>query len=314
MRLATIDIGTNSVLLLVAQPSPQNPGQLQPLLERSSITRLGQDVDRTRVLHPEAIQRTLSTLRDYAQLLSELRVQSLAVVATSATRDAGGAGGFMDEAQRILGVRPRVISGASEARLSFIGSLSGLQLLGPVAVQDIGGGSTEIVRGLSSSAGAIVEHAVSLDMGSVRLTERLLHSDPPDGQQLQAVRDEVRRQLSHVEPAAAELRWVGIAGTVTTLAAIATGSRDYQVERVHGSRLTCDAIEEMIKRLGAMTLSERMNVPGLQPKRADVIVAGALIASEVLRWGGASGMVVSDRGVRWGAAMELAAGVSPDSW
>jgi exopolyphosphatase / guanosine-5'-triphosphate,3'-diphosphate pyrophosphatase len=314
MRLATIDIGTNSVLLLIADSDGPVHGRIHPLIERATITRLGQGVDRARALHPDAIERTLGCLRDYAQVLTEHQVQALAVVATSATRDAGGAQAFMDEAQRILGVRPVVISGPSEARLSFIGSLSGLQVRGPVAVQDIGGGSTEIVRGTCFDDGPIVDAAVSLDIGSVRLTERYVRTDPPGAEQIQGVREEVKRQLKSLEPVSAGAQWIGIAGTVTTLAAISIGSRDYQGQRVHGSRMTLSAVDQMVEQLAAMTLEQRRNVPGLEPKRADVIVAGAIIASEVLRWAGADQMLVSDRGVRWGAAMQLADGVSPQSW
>ena len=304
MRVAAIDIGTNSVLLLIANKTPTS--SLEPLVELSTITRLGQQVDRTRSLHPDAVSRTLACLRSYAQLLQQHAVDRLAVVATSASRDAQGADSFLHQAREILGVAPAIISGEREALLTFAGALSALPVQGPVAVQDVGGGSTELVTGQVQDGVARVHSAVSLDIGSVRMTERFLGSDPPSPQQLHAASEHVREVLANAPVARAEMTWVGIAGTITTLAAVQLGLERYDAAVVHGSTLSVAQVRALRDRLAAMPLSQRRAVAGLEPKRADGIVAGALIAAEVLERAGASHMLVSDRGVRWGLALELA--------
>lgn len=303
MRVATIDIGTNSVLLLVAELHGRD---LVPRVERSTITRLGQDVDRTRRLHPDAVQRTLDCLRQYAAVMREHQVDVTGCVATSASRDASGAESFVQQAREILGVAPTVISGAREAQLTFLGALAGLTLQGPVAVQDVGGGSTEIVLGQVGPHGASALQAVSLDVGSVRMTERYLASDPPGPAELARVREHVRAQLARAPAVPPTTAWVGIAGTITTLVAIELGLRAYDPARVHGAKLSTERIGGLVDELSRLPLAERRRVPGLEPKRADVIVAGASIVHEVLCAAGAPGLVVSDRGVRWGLAMELA--------
>lgn len=306
MRVATIDIGTNSVLLLVAQSVLGDSMRLDPLAQHATITRLGQGVDRTRRLDPDAVARTLACLQRYAGIVRDLGAERVAVVTTSAARDAAGTDGFLDAAERALGVRPRVISGDDEARLTFLGSVLDLDLAGDIAVQDIGGGSTELVCGSRQPEATRIRSAVSLDIGSVRLTERHLRTDPPRSHEIEALRSEVRVALGGVARPPAGCRWVGIAGTVTTLAAISIGLVEYRGERVHGLSLTIHQVSEIVDRLAELDLSARRKVPGLEPARADVIVAGGVIAYEVLSWAGAEGMVVSDRGVRWGLAMELA--------
>lgn len=307
MRVATIDIGTNSVLLLVAELRGHD---LLPLVERSTITRLGQDVDRTRRLHPDAIQRTVDCLAQYAAIMREHGVDTAGCVATSASRDASGAESFVRQAREILGVAPAVISGEREAHLTFLGALAGLSLDGPVAVQDVGGGSTEIVLGAVGPQGPSVHQAVSLDVGSVRMTERFLASDPPLPTELAQLREHVRTQLARAPRVPPSTAWVGIAGTITTLVAVDLGLRIYDAARVHGAGLSTARIGELADELARLPLAARRSVEGLEPKRADVIVAGASIVHEVLCAAQAPGLVVSDRGVRWGLAMELA-GVAP---
>lgn len=304
MRVASIDIGTNSVLLLIAEPHANG---LRAVFEKSTITRLGQQVDRTGVLHPEAVSRTLECLRDYASIACDHDVERIGAVATSACRDASGSGEFLAAAERLLGVAPTIISGEREAQLTFSGALSGLSVDGHVAVQDIGGGSTEVVVGVVHGALPVAHRAVSLQLGCVRMTERFLHSDPPTAQQLQAMREHVRGVLAAAPSAGKTVQWVGIAGTITTLTAVALGLQRYDGARVHGATLTLEELDRLARRLSAMTVGERRRVPGLEPKRADVIVAGAWIAVELLAGQGASSMLVSDRGVRWGLAMQLAA-------
>ncbi len=308
-RVAAVDIGTNSVLLVIAAAGPGGP---RPLLERATITRLGEGVDKTRRLAPAAVERNLACLRSYAADLHAHGSPPLDVVGTSALRDAHGAEAFLDEAERILGVRPRVIAGDEEARLTFRGALSGLSLHGRLLVFDIGGGSTELIVGDAAGA-APPESRVSLDIGSVRLFERHVHTDPPAEGELVRVEAQIRSALSAAEPLTRLARGepttlVGVAGTVTTLKAVELGMPAYDAARVHGAVLTLSAVEALYARLAGMSLAERVALPGLEPKRADVIVAGALIVRELLRAAGATQAVVSDRGVRFGLLEQLIAG------
>lgn len=302
MKVATIDIGTNSVLLLIAE---RRDGTLVPLLERATITRLGQNVDASRRLLPEAMERTLACLASYADDLRTARVDRLAIVGTSAMRDAAGGSDFVERAERLLGERPRVISGDEEAELTFHGALSGLDAKGPVSVFDVGGGSTEIITGhVGERAG--YSRAKSLDVGSVRLFERHVRHDPPLPEELHRSAADVQAALATVEPPEAGITLVGVAGTVTTLAAIELGLSVYDPARVHGARLSRESAGALMEKLAGVTLAERQALAGLEPKRADVIVVGAVIVREVLDWSGCSELVVSDRGVRWGLAERLA--------
>jgi exopolyphosphatase/guanosine-5'-triphosphate,3'-diphosphate pyrophosphatase len=302
VTVATIDIGTNSVLLLIAE---RRDGVLVPLLERATITRLGQNVDATRRLLPEAIERTLSCLASYAEELRSFHVERLEAVGTSAMRDAAGGSEFIERAARLLGERPRVISGDEEAELTFHGALSGLHVEGPVSVFDVGGGSTEIITGNAGTKPSF-SRAKSLDVGSVRLFERHVRNDPPRADELGRARDDIQAALATVEPPGAGITLVGVAGTVTTLAAIELGLAAYDPARVHGSRLSRASAAALADQLAKQTLAERQARAGLEPKRADVIVVGAAIVREVLDWSGCSELIVSDRGVRWGLAERLA--------
>lgn len=304
-RVAAIDIGTNSVLLLIADATT-----LEPIVERATITRLGQGVDHSGVPSDEAVERTLRCLADYAASIHAHGVARLDVVGTSAMRDARGGEGFVESTRQLLGVRPRVISGDEEAALTFEGALSGIEGLGDreVVVFDIGGGSTEIIVGLPSATGRpTLERAQSLDVGSVRLFERHVRGDPPAPAELDQVRGDVRRALSKLgfsAPAGAPL--VGVAGTLTTLAAVSLSLSPYDGSRVHGSRLAREELSRLATLLAGLPLDARRQLPGLEPKRADVIVAGVVLALEVLDWARATELIVSDRGVRWGLAQRLA--------
>jgi exopolyphosphatase/guanosine-5'-triphosphate,3'-diphosphate pyrophosphatase len=307
VKLAAIDIGTNSVLMLIAET--KNSG-LSPVLERATITRLGEGVDRTRELGEAARARTLACLADYAKDIERHAPERVVAVGTSAMRDARGGPAFAKEAQALLGVLPLVIDGDREAALTFRGTLSGLGLAGRVAVFDVGGGSTEIVVGeLSSSRAApMIESATSVDIGSVRLFERHVRSDPPIASEIAALTADVDRALGAVRNVPEDATLVGVAGTVTTLAAIASGMDPYDGVRIHGSRLELDVISDLARRLARLPLAERKGLPGLEPRRADVIVAGALLVERFVAWSNKPGIVVSDRGVRWGLAEELAFG------
>lgn len=314
MRVAAIDIGTNSVLLLVAE---RRGDAIIPIVERATITRLGQGVDKARALAPEAVRRTLDCLARYADEIRACGAERVAACGTSAMRDAAGGESFRAEAKSLLGVEPRVISGREEAELTFDGAMTGLGLTGAVTVVDVGGGSTEIVTG-DVTAGP--DRAVSLDVGSVRLTERHVRTDPPSSNEVVAIRKDVRDALdgSGIVPTPTI---VGVAGTVTTLAAYALSVVPYDSDRVHGARLSGDTVDAAVLRLAAMPLSARRSLGSVQPERADVIVAGGLIVSEVLIWArdrlrqrnDATDVefVASDRGVRWGLAKRLIDGAVP---
>lgn len=295
-RRAAIDIGTNSVLLLIAERTADG---WRPIVEQATITRLGQGVDRTRELAPEACERTLKVLADYSEVLRAERVTELDVVGTSAMRDARGGPSFAERAGAVLGVAPRILSGDEEAAVTFVGTLSGLHLEGAVTVFDIGGGSTEVIRGRAGHAPS-AEAAVSLDIGSVRLFERHLQNDPPRPEELSRVDADIDAALARAPAPSSGSTLVGVAGTVTTLAAIALGLETYDGSKVHGLTLSLDEVASVARRLEGMTHAERCALPGLEPKRADVIVVGARLCERVMRWARAERLVVSDRGVRWG--------------
>lgn len=305
MRVASLDIGTNSVLLLIAERDQQ--GTIRPLLERATITRLGEGVDRTRELLPAATERTLGCLRDYAGELTRFGVERVAAVGTSALRDARGGAEFSALAASVLGVMPEIISGPREAELTFAGSLAGLDLARErdISVFDVGGGSTEIVSGrLDASGRAHIASAVSLDVGSVRLFERHVRTDPPTAAELDAVKRDVDRALA-AAPSVSRDYLIGVAGTVTTLASVALELESYDSAIVHGHVLTSGAVAEVAQKLTATPLETRKTLRGMEPRRADVIVTGAVLVERVLAWSGVPQIIVSDRGVRWGLAAEL---------
>jgi exopolyphosphatase/guanosine-5'-triphosphate,3'-diphosphate pyrophosphatase len=308
-RAAAIDVGTNSVLLTIAVATPEGP---LAEVERATITRLGEGVDRTRQLAPSAEARTLACLEAYAEILAERNVDAVALVGTSALRDAAGGERFIRRAREVVGTELEVISGLREAELTFRGSVSGLVVEGPVTVFDIGGGSTEVIHGFfgprsaDSSARLVrIDAASSLDVGSVRLTERHVSNDPPSAGELQAVRTDVRSELGALAPLPSNSTLIGVAGTVTTLAALDQKLAEYDADRVHGCSLSAAALERLVDELASLPFAVRQTLPGLEPRRADVIVAGAVLTHEILGWAGARETLVSDRGVRWGLLEEL---------
>jgi exopolyphosphatase/guanosine-5'-triphosphate,3'-diphosphate pyrophosphatase len=310
MRVAAIDIGTNTVLLLVAE---SRDGELVAVEEHATITRLGQGVDKTRQLAPEAVERTRACLDRYAEVVARLGVTKTDVVGTSAMRDAGGGDAVRAYVKSRFGVEARTISGDEEARLTFAGALSGLSFPSTgangsgssrVVVFDIGGGSTEVVDG--DRATRAISFAHSYDVGSVRLTERHVRSDPPTDAEREAVARAASEAFASVPSSVSGAPVVGIAGTVTTLAAVSLGMTTYDAARVHGHTLAVAELERVVTMLARVPLEERRTIAGLEPKRADVIVAGGLVALAFLRHVGAPSLVVSDRGVRWGLAEQLA--------
>jgi exopolyphosphatase / guanosine-5'-triphosphate,3'-diphosphate pyrophosphatase len=276
-------------------------GGLTPIVERATITRIGRGVDATGLLAAEGIDATLAALRDFVGEAKAAGATAIAAVGTSALRDARNGGAFLEPAATILGGDVEVISGEREAHLTFRGATFGLPLEGQeVTVVDIGGGSTEIVRG----RGRHIQDAVSLPVGSVRLFERHVRHDPPLVQEIDRIVGEVEDAIGQHAPFLGE-PLVGIAGTVTTLAAMVEEIDSYDPSRIHGALLTCNTIDDLLGRMLRMPLSERQRLPGLDPRRADVIVAGAAIAGAVLARSHAPHMHVSHGGVRFGRALEL---------
>jgi len=304
VRLAAIDIGTNSVLLLIAEVGASG---LTPLVDRSTITRLGEGVDGTGGLAPAAMERTASCLSVYAECIATHGVTRIGAVATSAMRDARGGDAFLDRAEAILGTRPEVISGRDEALLTFAGALAGLDLAGPVTVFDVGGGSTEIIVGEAQPRGSAAEivEAVSLDVGAVRMTERHLASDPPTMAELSSLTADASAVLN-TGPTMVGRPLVGVGGTVTTVAAVVGAVEPYDSDRVHGARLSAAELARIRERLATTPVDQRKTIPGLPPKRADVIVAGTVLVEQLVARAAAPELIVSDRGVRWGLAEKLA--------
>jgi exopolyphosphatase/guanosine-5'-triphosphate,3'-diphosphate pyrophosphatase len=304
MNLATLDIGTNTTLLLVARVLAD--GQLERIEERAEITRLGRGIGAGGALGSEGIARTLDALRAFAAVARRHEAR-IAAVGTEALRRAPNAAAFLDPAAEILGVPVEVIDGAREAGLTFRAVADAFPdaLTGALVVVDIGGGSTEIVIAVRGT----VKFNVSLPLGSVRLTERFIRHDPPRPDEVAALVAEIDNALVGVPfpvPVSTPITLCGVAGTVTSLAAMAEALVSYDPGRVHGYRLSLAALAEQVARLRVGTQAARERIIGLDPRRADVILAGALILQRIAAAASAVEVRVSDRGIRWGLMQELA--------
>lgn len=299
-RVAVVDVGSNSTRLFLCE----GVSAAGPEGERiTTITALRRGAGPDDAIAPEALARLGACLDDYADRIAEFESDEVIAIATSAVRDAPNRDEVIDLVDDRLAVELRVLAGAHEAELSYFGARLAVRGDGPVVVMDIGGGSTELVRGDASGP----QTAVSLDAGAVRFTERFLHDDPPSTAQIAALREEV---MAMVVPTFAALGGpaplLGVAGTMTTLAAIANGT--YDPDRVHGAVLSAAEVEGITARLASLPLAERREVPGLHPDRAPAIVAGALIACCVLDAVGADGITVSERDLLDGAVLRLSGG------
>jgi len=304
-RLAAVDIGTNSIRLLVADVDGSGrDSKLRTLDRRMRITRLGQGVDRSRALAPDAVGRTVDVLREYRVALDEHGVERVRATATSAARDASNRDEFFTAAHEVLGVAPELLSGDDEARLSFLGATADLDAPAPHLVVDIGGGSTEFVLGADEPVAL-----TSLDVGCVRVTEQFLHSDPPAPEELAnavaTVRDLVSDVPRHVPGAAEAATLVGLAGTITTVAAIEQGLAEYDPDRIHHFRLTRAAAEDVFRTLATETAGERAHNPGLEAGRVDVIVGGAIVLVTILRVLGYDEVLVSEADILDGLVRSL---------
>jgi exopolyphosphatase/guanosine-5'-triphosphate,3'-diphosphate pyrophosphatase len=328
-RVAAIDCGTNSLRLLIADVSLAR-GELTDVQRRMEIVRLGQGVDATGRLAPVALARTLGVLAEYAGSIRQAGVTAVRMVATSATRDASNAAEFVRGVVDILGVAPEVISGGEEARLSFTGATAELAgpgrpangaggLQPPYLVVDIGGGSTEFVVGGAGlppvpAPAAVPEslelRAVSVDIGCVRLTERYLHADPPTPAQVAeatAAIDAAIDRAAGVVPVTAARTLVGLAGSVTTVAAVSLGLARYDPSRIHHARISADQVHEVTARLLGQTREQRAAIGPMHPGRVDVIGAGALVLDRVLTRLRFTEVVASEHDILDGIAWSIAA-------
>jgi exopolyphosphatase / guanosine-5'-triphosphate,3'-diphosphate pyrophosphatase len=305
MKVASVDIGTNSTRLLVADIDGHGrDAKLATVDRRTQITRLGQGVHDARRLHPDAIERTLAVLRQYRQVLDEHGVAKVRATATSASRDAANRDDFFDPAEEILGARPQLISGEEEARLEYLGATAALEPDSYLVV-DVGGGSTEFIAGRAEPEGL-----VSIDIGCVRLTEQYLRGDPPTPEELSQAVSVVRDHLADVDrlvPAAARANTlVGTAGTVWTLAAVELGVDPSESERIDHFRLTKAAAEDVFRTLATEPIAQRRHNPGLEPGRVDVIVGGAIVVVSVMRHWGFDELLVSEADILDGLARSIA--------
>ncbi|GAA4597692.1 exopolyphosphatase/guanosine-5'-triphosphate,3'-diphosphate pyrophosphatase [Actinoplanes octamycinicus] len=301
MRVAAIDCGTNAIRLLIADVQGD---QLTDVVRRMEVVRLGEGVDRTGMLSPAAIERTRVALADYAAEIAAAGAKEIRMCATSASRDASNAQDFRDMVRGVLGVDPEVITGEEEATLSFLGAVKGLDAEGPYLVFDLGGGSTEFVTGTDA-----VHRAISVDIGCVRMTERHLHDDPPTAAQLAAAERDVTAAVDTALAAVggrAARTLVGLAGTVTTVAALAHDLPEYDSARIHHSRVGRDAVTRVTADLLRMTVEQRRALPVMHPGRADVIGAGALIMRIIMERSGHSTVIASEHDILDGIAFGLA--------
>ena len=300
MRVAAVDVGTNSTRLLVAEAQADG---FRPIDRRMTITRLGEGVDRRRAFAPEALQRTLATVAEYAAVCGEYSVERLRVTGTSAVRDARNRDEFFEGVRVLTGTDPEVLSGEEEARATFRGTVSDLPGKRAVLVVDIGGGSTELIAGVGEPRAL-----VSMDFGCVRMFEKHLHSDPPAPEELASLRAEVGAAIEGVRndlevPAGALL--IGVAGTVTQLATLNAGLPVYDPDVTHHAVLSHGDVRRLARRLETLPYEKRSRVKGLEPGRVDVIVAGAEILLCVMESFDAPEVLVSEKDILDGLVLEL---------
>ena len=300
MRVAAVDIGTNSMRLLITQITPS--GSID-LVRRAVVTGLGRGVDERSEFDPTTVAATVDVLGEFGAALSDLAPDATRAVATSAARDAADGDSFLDAAEDVLGIRPEVITGDTEARFSFLGASAGVDAEPPLLVVDVGGGSTEFVYGDTAP-----HYALSIDMGSVRLTERCLPSLPAEQAAVEAARSEADAAFAALELPAAAVSTIGVAGTMTSLAAIALGLPAYERRAVHGSVLAADRVTELVERLSGSTLSEIVAIPSLDPARAPVILGGAIVVERAMAAASAEELTVSEADLLDGIAISLVHG------
>ncbi len=298
---AAIDCGTNAIRLLIATV---DGNKVSDRLREMRTVRLGEGVDTTGEFSNAALERTFAACREYAELLMQYEVKELRFIATSASRDVSNRDAFIVGVKEVLGVEPEVISGDQEAELSYRGALSGLHVQGPVLVADIGGGSTEFVTSLPD--GSLLSK--SLDIGCVRMTERHLHSDPPTRQEIETAISDIDNQIELIHRTISinsETTFIGLAGSVTTVAAMAMGLVEYDANKIHGTVLTMGQVEAATDELLHMTRKQRAELGFMHPGRVDVIGGGALVLRESMRLLGFEQVLVSEKDLLDGVVLSL---------
>jgi exopolyphosphatase/guanosine-5'-triphosphate,3'-diphosphate pyrophosphatase len=296
MKIAALDVGSNTVLMLVVECGVDEKPSV--LADMARITRLGRGVDAGGRLDPESAARTLDTIAEFTSKAQALGAEKIVGAATAALRDAADGSEFLVHVRQRTGLTLEVISGQTEAQLSYLSTRKGLGInpAEKLLIIDIGGGSTELIR-------ADPYHklqVVSLQLGSVRLTERIIHHDPPAANEVQTLRALVDESMRELGWSYRPTKMVGIAGTVTTLCAIRLGLQRYAPESINGRHLEVTEILHLIELLGSISLERRKQVPGMEPGRADVLFAGAVILERVMNHFNCEELIVSDQGVRWG--------------
>jgi exopolyphosphatase/guanosine-5'-triphosphate,3'-diphosphate pyrophosphatase len=303
-KVAAVDCGTNSIRLLIAESKPG--GGLIDIDRRTIIVRLGQDVDATGEFHPDALQRTFAAVEAYASWIKEAGVppERIHFVATSATRDAGNREEFFEGVRQRLAVTPDVISGDTEARLSFTGALSRVEPEGePVLVVDVGGGSTEFIVG---SAAGRMHSAISLDIGSVRLTERFLKVNPPAPDDLDRAATYVDEMLDGSGVDFGSMgTWIGVAGTATQLAGVYLELAEYDRDKVHGATIPLADVQRLLDRFAGLTVEQIRALPSMHPNRADVITGGTLILARVAARLHVPDLIISESDILDGIALAM---------
>lgn len=301
MRLTAIDIGTNTILLLIADVAPD--GTMKAVRDEHVIARMGKGVDQHRAITQETFERTLGFLRSYKQISDECGSEKIIACGTSALRDASNGDRFIRSIADELGFEIRVLSGDEEAELTYLGAVSEFQQPGKqeyFGVLDIGGGSTELTLGVGNT----VQQKQSLDIGCVRLTERVLKTSPPSSLSMNRALKDIRAQVASFSSLPSRTQLIGVAGTLTTLAALDLQLPTYDPRRVSGHVLTFDAIQQIFNHLRIKTMNEILAYPQILPGRADVLLAGIIILMEVMKRLNVDRITVSDRGLRYGIAMK----------
>ena len=298
---AAIDCGTNAIRLLIAEVEGD---RVTDLVREMRTVRLGEGVDTTGEFSGAALERTFVACREYSKILQQHQVKKLRFIATSASRDVTNRDVFIAGVREVFGVEPEVISGIEEAELSYRGALSGLDVEGPVLVADIGGGSTEFVTALTD--GSLVSR--SLNIGCVRMTERYLHCDPPTQREIYDTVRHIDKEIELIQrtiPIDPGTTFIGLAGSVTTVAAMALGLGEYNAELIHGSVLNIDQVEEVTALLVNMTREQRAELGFMHPGRVDVIGGGALVLRESMRLLGFNQVLVSEKDILDGVVLCL---------
>lgn len=303
MNFATIDVGSNSILLLIATLTPD--GKIRPLIEKAEITRLSEKMNHTGIITPEAMERTLKVLRKYTDLCHRNQVDRIICIGTEGMRRAKNAQDFVQKVAELCGFKLEIISGTKEAELAYLSAMLDFgEKFSNLVVLDIGGGSTELIWKTEQNGNTAKLQTLSMKMGSVRLTEEFLNTDPLLQSEYTALRNHIDEKLSHhlstLQAPLPPMTLVGLAGTVTTLSSIDQKLSPYDPNKIQGAILSQNSLKEIIRKLKEKNLEEKKKMIGMEPKRADVLLAGASILDCAMTQLGVHELIVSDRGIRYG--------------